>query len=89
MPTSLHRVLMNFQHRVKWTVHFLKADCKTPLREGRYYDFEVVEQVREILMRAAPPAAFEEFEHRVRARIRGSDYLDLTEEQYARLKRGV
>jgi hypothetical protein len=35
------------------------------------------------------PAVLLELEHCVRGRIRGSGYLDLTEEQYARLKRGV
>jgi hypothetical protein len=34
---------------------------------ARYYDFETVDQVRKILMRAArPPEIFEEFEHGVR-----------------------
>jgi hypothetical protein len=90
VTAHLHRVLMNFQFREKWTVHFLEADCKTPLWRGRYYDFESVDRVREIRVRASsPPAVFEELERCVRAWSRGSVYLDLTEEQYARLKRGV
>jgi len=47
---------MNFQFREHWTVHFLEADCKTALWEGRYYDFETVDRVREILVRAEAPA---------------------------------
>ena len=56
MTASHHRVLMNFQLRECWTVHFLEADCKTALWPGRYYDFESVDRVREILVRAAAPA---------------------------------
>jgi hypothetical protein len=90
MTASRHRVLMNFQFREKWTVHFLEADCQTPLWRGRYYDFESVDRVREILVRAAPPPeTFEEFDRCVRSWSRGSVYLDLTAEQYGRLKRGV
>jgi hypothetical protein len=89
MQAPLHRVLMNFQLREKWTVHFLEADCKTPLWPGRYYDFESVDRLREILVRAAaPPETFEEFDRCVRSWSRGSVYLDLAEEQYGRLKRG-
>ena len=89
MTTSLHRVLMNFQSREKWSVHFLEADCKTALWPGRYYDFDTVDRVREILVRAAAlPETFEEFDRCVRSWSRGSVYLDLTEEQYGRLKRG-
>lgn len=89
MPASLHRVLMNFQLRESWTVHFIEADCKTPLWPGRYYDFESVDRVREILVRAtAPSETFEEFDRCVRSWSRGSVYLDLTEEQYGRLRRG-
>lgn len=89
MPDSLHRVLMNFQLREKWTVHFLEADCKTPLWPGRYYDYDTVNRVREILVRAAAPAeTFEEFDRCVRAWGRGSVYLDLTADQYGRLKCG-
>jgi hypothetical protein len=89
MTASPRRVLMNFQHREKWSVHFLEADCKTALWEGRYYHFESVDRLREILVRAAPPAeTFENFDRCVRSWSRGSVYLDLTEEQYGRLKRG-
>lgn len=89
MSASTHRVLMNFQLRERWTVHFLEADCKTVLWPGRYYDFESVDRLREILVRAAaPPETFEEFDRCVRSWSRGSVYLDLTEEQYGRLKRG-
>jgi len=50
MPASTHRVLMTFQFRERWTVHFLEADCKTALWERRYYDFGTVDQVRKILV---------------------------------------
>jgi hypothetical protein len=43
--------------------------------------------VREILVRASgTPEVFAEFDHNVRAWARDTVYLDLTDEQYARLR---
>ncbi len=82
------RVLMNFQCNRGWSVHFIEADCRTPVAVGRFYDYAELAQVREILVRAnASPEVFAEFDHNVRAWSRGSVYLDLTVTQYARLKR--
>lgn len=84
----LHRVLMNVQLREKRTVQFLEVDCKTALWGGPLYDIETVDQVREILVRsAAAPAVSQEFA--AASGGQASIYLDLTDEQCARLKRGV
>jgi hypothetical protein len=83
----MHRVLMNFQCNRGWSVHFIEADCRTPVARGRFYDFTELAQVRAILVRAnATPEVFAEFDHNVRAWSRGSVYLDLTDMQYTRLK---
>ncbi len=82
------RVLMNFMLRDGWTVHFLEADCRTPLKAGRFYDVATLEGVRALLIRAnATSETLVDFNHDVRAWSRGSIYLNVTDQQYARLKR--
>lgn len=84
----MRRVLMNFQFYRGWSVHFMEADCRTPVGAGRFYDYADLERVREILVRAnATHEVHAEFNHNVRAWSRGSVYLDLTDEQYARLRK--
>jgi hypothetical protein len=64
----MHRVLMNFQCNRGWSVHFIEADCCTPVASGRFYDYAELDRVREILVRAnATPEVFAEFDHNVRA----------------------
>jgi hypothetical protein len=47
----MRRVLMNFMFRDGWTVHFLEADCRTPLKPGRFYDVSTLKGVRALLAR--------------------------------------
>ena len=79
---------MNFQCNRGWSVHFIEADCRTPVSLGHFYAYTELAQVREILVRSnAAPEVFAEFDHNVRAWSRGSVYLDLTDLQYTKLKK--
>lgn len=79
---------MNFMHRNGWSAHFLEADCQTPVGRGRYFDFATLDELRAVLTRAnAPPETLADFDHCIRAWGRGSVTLNLTAEQYARLRR--
>jgi hypothetical protein len=83
------RVLMKFQHRKTWSVHFIEEDCRTSLRPGGFYRYTSIDQVRQILIRAeASPQTFAEFENCVLQWSRGSIFLDLTDQQHERLKKG-
>jgi hypothetical protein len=81
------RVLLNFQHyRQLWNVHFIEADCRTSIgRKTRYYHFATLDGLRSFVERCNPEN-MPEFERSVRAWGRGSNYVNLSDEQYAKLK---
>ena len=84
------RVLLNFQHyRDSWNVHFIEADCKTCIGpEPRFYEFATVEALRGFLERCNPAdSSLAGFDRSVRAWGRGSEYVNLSDEQYSKLKR--
>jgi hypothetical protein len=82
-------VLMNFQHNQDWVVHFIQADCRTTIgSKTRYFQFATLEDLRDFVIRCHPEgASLEEFDHNVRAWSRGSIYVNLSAEQYAKLAR--
>jgi hypothetical protein len=80
------RVYMSFMHRDGWYCQFLEPDLKTPLR--RKLTFATADKVRELAERGG---AFKDLEsrHSVNHAIetgRGGVWLDLSAEQYAKLK---
>ena len=85
-----HRVLLNFQqYQELWSVHFIEADCKTVIGPyDRYYDFATLDDLRSFVLRCNPEN-MPEFERSVRAWSRGSNFVNVTDEQYAKLKRGT
>jgi hypothetical protein len=81
------RVLMNFQHYKDWVVHFIEADCRTTIgRQTRYFHFSTEESFRAFVSRCNLEDT-NDFEHSMGAWARGSNYANLTEDQYAKLKR--
>ena len=82
------QVLMNFQHYKTWTCHFIEADCRTSIgNRTRYFDFASLEDLRAFVHRCHPEgASLEEFDNNVRRWARGSIYVNLTDEQYAKLQ---
>jgi hypothetical protein len=85
----MHRVLLNFQHNRFWTVHFIEADCKTTIgARTRYYSFPSLDDLRAFVVRCNADAdALLDFEQCIKSWARGSVFVDLTDEQYAQLKR--
>jgi hypothetical protein len=80
------RVLMNFQLLNDWVVHFIEADCKTTIgTRTRYFHFPNEAEFRAFVGRCnlVDPVHFEES---ISNRARGSDYANLTEEQYTKLR---
>jgi hypothetical protein len=81
------RVLMNFQHYKDWVVHFIEADCQTTIgSRTRYYHFPSEEGFRAFVSRCNLED-MTDFEHSMRAWSRGSNYANLSEEQYEKLLR--
>jgi hypothetical protein len=81
------RVLMNFQRYKDWVVHFIAADCRTTIgRQTRYFHFATEESFRAFVSRCNLED-MADFDHSMRAWSRGSDYANLTEEQYKKLHR--
>jgi hypothetical protein len=82
------QVLMNFQHNQRWWVHFVESDWKTSIgQRTRYLRFETLDDLRAFVTRCYPDgASLEEFENNVRMWARGSLYVNLTDDQYAKLK---
>jgi len=77
---------MNFQLRDHWNVHFIEADCKTIIgNRTPYFTFYTEGSFRDFVSRRnlEDMAAFE---HSMRAWSRGSNYANLTEEQYQKLR---
>jgi len=81
------RVLMNFDYyKALWWVHFIEAHCKTPIgTKTRYYHFATLDGLRAFAQRCTPEN-MAEFEPSVRTWGGGSNYVNLTPEQYAKLK---
>jgi len=81
--------LLNFdQYRDGWEVHFTEADCRTRIgSKTRYFKFVTQDTLRAFVSRCQPEdATLAEFEHSVGAWGRGSEYVQLTDEQYGKLK---
>lgn len=80
------RVLLQFDgYKDWWRVSFLQADCRTVV--GRGLRFRDPERIRELLRRAnAGEEDFYKFEHELEMRGRGSVWLELTPEQYEKLR---
>lgn len=78
---------MNFDcYKSLWWVHFIEADCKTPIGpKTQYYHFASVDGLRSFVIRCNV-GDLTKFEHGVRVWGRGSEYANLTDEQYAKLK---
>jgi hypothetical protein len=88
-PIRYRRVLMNFQsYSGLWSVHFIDADCRTPIgKKTRYIDFVSLDDLRAFVKRCNPDAGtIEEFEHDISAWGRGSIYVNLTDEQIRKLQ---
>jgi hypothetical protein len=83
------RVLLNFQHYGElWSVHFIEADCRTAIgRQTRYFHFATVDGLRSFVLRCNPED-IAKFERSIRAWNRGSNYVNLTDEQYAKVRNG-
>ena len=81
------RVLLNFQlYGNLWSVHFIEADCQTLIgSKTRYYHFATEDGLRSFVIRCNPEN-MPEFERSLRAWSRGSNYVNLTDEQYAEQK---
>jgi hypothetical protein len=79
---------MNFDHREYWSVHFIEADCRTLIGpKTRYFHFATDDGLRAFVIRCNVED-LANFEHSLRAWGRGSNYVNLTDEQYERLRRG-
>ena len=86
--STMHRVLMNFQlYGELWSVHFIEADCKTRIgRQTRYIQFATVDGLRSFVLRCSPED-MAQFERCMRAWGRGSNHCNITDEQYAKLRK--
>jgi hypothetical protein len=80
------RVLTNYDHyKDLWWVHFIESDCRTLIGpKTRYYRFATVDGLRAFVIRCNVED-LEEFENSMRAWGRGSNYVNLTDEQYAKV----
>jgi hypothetical protein len=81
------RVMLNFQHcRDLWSVHFIEADCRTLIGpKTRYYDFATLDGLRSFVVRCNLED-MPEFERSARAWSRGSNYVNLSDERYGKLR---
>lgn len=84
----MHRVYIHAsKYREFWVTQYLEEDLRTPV--GRFYHYESLDKVRKILDRAhAPAQERDEFEMGVRRWGIGACFIQLTDEQYANLKKG-
>jgi hypothetical protein len=86
-PNDGHRVYLSFQDRHGWQCQFLEADLKTSLPKRLH--FASPDRIIELVERGG---GFPDQESRLMldqgiAMGRGGVFLNLTEEQYGRLKR--
>ena len=81
-----HRVYIHAsQYKDRWVVQYLEADLRTSV--GRMSRYSRIDQVREILKRAdCATDQWSKFEEGLRCWSIGACYLDLTSEQYKKLK---
>jgi len=78
---------MNFQNYKGWNCHFIEADCRTTIgTRTRFFTFASEEAFRSFVSRCNLED-MADFEHSMRAWARGSNYANLTDEQYQKLKR--
>jgi hypothetical protein len=81
-----HRVYMSYMQRDGWHCHFLEPDLKTAVREGLHFRSD--QKIREIAERGGCNMNLEarqSLDHGIEIG-RGGVWLELTEEQYRRLK---
>jgi hypothetical protein len=78
------RALMNFQQYDGWNCSFMEADCRTSI--SGYIDLPSFEALRAFVIRCNPDD-IDDFDHCVRAWNKGSVWVNLTDEQYAKLRR--
>ena len=81
------RVLLNFQnYRDLWNVHFIEDDCRTAIgARTRYFHFATEDGLRKFVMRCTPED-MADFEKCIRSWGKGSCFVNLTDEQYAKLQ---
>jgi hypothetical protein len=80
--------MLNFQlYAYAWTVHFIKDDCRSDIgSRTRYFKFATLDSLRAFLTRCQPEdTTLAGFDRSVRAWSRGSEYVQLTDEQYGKL----
>jgi hypothetical protein len=77
------RLLMNFEDCHGWTCHFIESDCRTPV--VRYIDFPSFVALRAFDLRCNPEDVTD-FDHCIRAWGKGSAWVNLTNEQYSKMK---
>jgi hypothetical protein len=66
---------------------FHQADCRTTIgRQTRYFHFPTEESLRSFMSRCNVED-MAEFDHSLRAWSRGSNYANVTDEQYQKLKK--
>lgn len=88
-PEKLRRALMNFQrYDGLWSVHFIDADCRTPIGiRTRYIDFATIDELRALVIRCNPDKSeLAEFEQDIKRWGRGSIYVNLTSDQIRKLQ---
>jgi len=89
---AMPRVLLNFDHhRDGWNVHFMRDDCRSRIgSRTRYFKFPALHDLRSFVERCQPKdVTLVGFDHSVRAWNRGSEYVNLTDEQYAKVVSGL
>lgn len=83
---KIHKVYMSFFCRGQWVCGFLEPDLKTPVCRSHCFDTE--DKLRELIARTPTKMNLEArnmLDHAI-ANGRGGLYLDLTHEQYRKLK---
>ena len=83
---EIHRIYMYYMYRTSWMCQFLEEDLKTPL--PRRYHFQSPEKIRAIVEKVGNFADLQDrqaLDYGLETG-RGGVWLQLTEEQYKRLK---
>jgi hypothetical protein len=85
-PAAMPRILMNFQIYKDWVVHFIQEDCRSNIGpRTRFFHFATEEEFRAFVNRCNLEDKGK-FNGSMAQWACGSNYANLTEEQYARLK---
>ena len=82
-----HRIYMYFFERKGWYCQFLEEDCRTPL--FKKLNFKHPDKIIELAMRGGAASNLEgcqTIDHAIR-NSRGGIWLELSEDQYQKLKR--